>query len=104
MRAEQAGLQPDGLLKQASALVEPLLLKSNGAEHGMGGGSRVRIGERRPYLRVCFLQPSLLDQHRGLLERLASLELPWAAWLSVDGRKSAVTTTREAARSTAVRR
>ena len=61
--AEQARLQPDRLLEQSGALVEPLLLEPDGAENGTGDGPRLGIGERQPRLLLSFLEPSLLDQH-----------------------------------------
>ena len=74
MRAKQTGLQPDRFPEQLCAFPQPVLPKANGAQDRMGGGPRFRIGEGKARLLVGLLQPSLLDQHRGLLKGLG-LEL-----------------------------
>jgi len=70
LRAQEAGLQPDRFLEKARAFSKSLLLKPNRAEDGVGGGSRLRIGNRQLRLLICLLEPPLLDQQGGLLEGL----------------------------------
>ena len=68
MGADQGRLHPDGLLEQAGAFVESLLLKSNGAEDGTGDCLRFGIGKSQLRLPVSFFQPALLDEQGRLLE------------------------------------
>src|SRR5213594_1541722 len=68
MGADQGRLHADGLLEQAGAFVESLLLKSNGAEDGTGDCLRFGIGKSQLRLPVSFFQPALLDEQGRLLE------------------------------------
>jgi hypothetical protein len=70
--ADQAGLQANGFLEEARALVQPLLLKSNGAEHRVGGTAGVRIRERQFGVLFGLVQPALSYQQRSLLERITA--------------------------------
>ena len=73
VRADQAGLQANGFLEQAGALIEPLLLKSDGAQHGMGGAARLRVRQRELCLRLGLFEAALLHQVRRALQRLAAV-------------------------------
>ena len=73
VRADQAGLQANRFLEQAAALIEPLLLKSDGAEHGVGGAARLRIRQRELDLRLGLFEMALLHQVRRALQRLAAV-------------------------------
>ena len=66
-------VQPDGLLEKDGAIGESLLLKANRAEHGVCGSSRRRIRERQSRLQFCLVEPSLLNEARGVLKRSALL-------------------------------
>jgi hypothetical protein len=70
MRADQARLQLDGLLQQAHSLFGPLLLKSNRSQNGAGSRSGLWIGKSRLDFVIRFLEPALLNQAGGALERL----------------------------------
>ena len=75
MGADQGRLHPDGLLEQAGAFVESLLLKSNGAEDGTGDCLRFGIGKSQLRLPVSFFQPALLDEQDRLLEGVTPFDL-----------------------------
>ena len=73
VRADQAGLQANGFLEQAGALIEPLLLKSDGAQHGMGCAARLRVRQRELCLRLGLFEAALLHQVRRALQRVAAV-------------------------------
>ena len=73
VRADQAGLQANRFLEQAGALIEPLLLKSDGAQHGMGGAARLRVRQRELCLRLGLFEVALLHEVRRALQRLAAV-------------------------------
>ena len=73
MRADQAGLQADGFLEQAGALIEPLLLKSDGAQYRMGCSARLRVRQRELCLRLGLFEAALLHQVRRALQRVAAV-------------------------------
>src|SRR5437667_10098878 len=75
MGADQGRLHPDGLLEQAGAFVESLLLKSNGAEDGTGDCLRFGIGKSELRLPVSFFQPALLDEQGRLLEGVTPFDV-----------------------------
>jgi len=62
------GIQPDGLLEEHGAFLEPVLLDADGAQHRTSRGSRRGIGERELGLLVGLLQPAFLDQGGRPLE------------------------------------
>src|SRR5688572_31239940 len=63
---------PRSTLFPYTTLVEPLLLKSNGAEHRVGGTARGRIRERQLGVLFGLVQPALSYQQRSLLQRVAA--------------------------------
>ena len=73
VRADQAGLQANRFLEQAGALVEPLLLKSDGAQHGMSGAARLRVRQRELCLRLGLFEAALLHEVRRALQRVAAV-------------------------------
>ena len=55
------------------AFVQPLLLKTDGAQDRTGGGSRFRVGECHLRLPIRLLEPPRLDQGGRPLQRLPRL-------------------------------
>ena len=72
--ADQAVVELNRLLQKDDAVVDASLLKADGAEHRICGGLRGGIGERPPRLPLRFIQPSLPDEVRGILQRLATVD------------------------------
>jgi len=71
MRTCEAGLQPDRFAEERGAFDQSLLLKPNGAEHGIGDSPRVGVTQGKLRLLIGFFQPPLLNKRDSPLEGLA---------------------------------
>jgi hypothetical protein len=73
VRADQPGLQLDGFLEEAGAVVESFLLESNGAEDRVRRGPSLRVSEGKPCLLIGLVEAALLNEQGRLLERVTSV-------------------------------
>ncbi len=71
--AEKSRPQVDGLLQEADALGEALLLEPNGAQHRVRGRSSVGVSKREAGLLIRFVQAALLNEQGRLLKCVARI-------------------------------